>query len=53
MAIAREEIFGPVLSVLPFNDVEDAARLANATEYGLAAGVCRRTKAIARLRTCY
>ncbi len=42
MAIAREEIFGPVLSVLPFDDVEDAARIADATEYGLAAGVWTR-----------
>ncbi len=42
MTIAREEIFGPVLSVLPFDDVEDAARLADATEYGLAAGVFTR-----------
>jgi acyl-CoA reductase-like NAD-dependent aldehyde dehydrogenase len=42
MALAREEIFGPVLSVLPFDDLEDAARLADATEYGLAAGVWTR-----------
>ncbi len=39
MTIAREEIFGPVLSVLPFDDVEDAARIANASEFGLAAGI--------------
>ena len=39
MTIAREEIFGPVLSVIPFDDVEDAARIANASEFGLAAGV--------------
>ena len=39
MAIAREEIFGPVLSALPFDDLEDAVRRANATPYGLAAGV--------------
>lgn len=37
--LAREEIFGPVLSVLAFDDVEEAVRLANATEYGLAAGL--------------
>jgi gamma-glutamyl-gamma-aminobutyraldehyde dehydrogenase len=37
--LAREEIFGPVLSVLPFDDLEEAVRLANATEYGLAAGL--------------
>jgi acyl-CoA reductase-like NAD-dependent aldehyde dehydrogenase len=42
MSIAREEIFGPVLSVLPFDGVEEAARLANATEYGLAAGIWTR-----------
>lgn len=37
--LAREEIFGPVLSVLTFDDTEEAVRLANATEYGLAAGL--------------
>ncbi|MFF8933268.1 aldehyde dehydrogenase [Streptomyces paradoxus] len=37
--LAREEIFGPVLSVLAFDDVDEAVRLANATEYGLAAGL--------------
>lgn len=36
MAIAREEIFGPVLSILPFDDEEHAIALANDTEYGLA-----------------
>jgi aldehyde dehydrogenase (NAD+) len=39
MRIAREEIFGPVLSVIPFADEAEAVRLANDTEYGLAAGV--------------
>jgi len=39
MRIAREEIFGPVLSVIPFADEAEAIRLANDTEYGLAAGV--------------
>jgi aldehyde dehydrogenase (NAD+) len=39
MAIAREEIFGPVLSVIPFGDEEEALRIANDTEYGLAATV--------------
>ncbi|MFZ1682286.1 MAG: aldehyde dehydrogenase family protein [Rhizobiaceae bacterium] len=38
-AIAQEEVFGPVLSLLPFDDEEDAIRIANATEYGLVAGV--------------
>jgi len=37
--IAREEIFGPVLSVITFSDVEEAIRIANDTEYGLAAAV--------------
>jgi phenylacetaldehyde dehydrogenase len=36
---AREEIFGPVVTALPFDDVDDLARRANGTEYGLAAGV--------------
>ena len=39
MSIAREEIFGPVLSVIPFADEDEAVRLANDTEYGLAATV--------------
>ena len=36
MTIAREEIFGPVLSILPYEDEEDAIRIANDTPYGLA-----------------
>jgi gamma-glutamyl-gamma-aminobutyraldehyde dehydrogenase/4-guanidinobutyraldehyde dehydrogenase/NAD-dependent aldehyde dehydrogenase len=39
MRIAREEIFGPVLSVLSFTDLDDAVRQANSTPYGLAAAV--------------
>ncbi|WP_053848567.1 aldehyde dehydrogenase [Streptomyces sp. NRRL B-24085] len=39
MRLAREEIFGPVLSVLTFDDLDEAVRLANATEYGLAGAV--------------
>ncbi|MFD4708355.1 aldehyde dehydrogenase [Streptomyces sp. NPDC058430] len=39
MRLAREEIFGPVLSVLTFDDLDEAVALANATEYGLAAGL--------------
>jgi aldehyde dehydrogenase (NAD+) len=35
MTIAREEIFGPVLSILPYRDEEDAIRIANETPYGL------------------
>lgn len=39
MRISQEEIFGPVASVLKFNDEEDAIQMANDTKYGLAAGV--------------
>ena len=39
MAIAREEIFGPVLSTIPFDSEEEGIRLANETAYGLAAAV--------------
>ena len=39
MRIAREEIFGPVLSVLRYGSVDEAVRMANDSEYGLAAGV--------------
>ncbi len=39
MKIAREEIFGPVISALPFDDVDDVVPRANATEFGLASGV--------------
>ncbi|MGN6332953.1 MAG: aldehyde dehydrogenase family protein [Motilibacteraceae bacterium] len=39
MDIAREEIFGPVLSTLRFADLEDALRIADATVYGLSAGI--------------
>jgi acyl-CoA reductase-like NAD-dependent aldehyde dehydrogenase len=42
MSIAREEIFGPVLSVLTFKDEADALRVANDTIYGLAAAVWTR-----------
>ncbi len=39
MTIAQEEIFGPVLSIMPYEDEEDAIRIANDTIYGLAGGV--------------
>lgn len=40
--VATEEVFGPVAVVLPFDDEEDAVRLANATEYGLAGSIWTR-----------
>ncbi len=42
MAIARDEVFGPVLSVLTFETVEEAVAIANGTGYGLSAGVWSR-----------
>ncbi len=39
MRIAREEIFGPVLAVIPYDDEEDAIRIANDSDYGLAGSV--------------
>ncbi|MFE2498969.1 aldehyde dehydrogenase family protein [Streptomyces scopuliridis] len=42
MRIAREEIFGPVLGVIPFEDEEEAVAIGNDTSYGLAAGVWTR-----------
>ena len=39
MTIAKEEIFGPVISALPYEDLDDVIKRANASEYGLAAGV--------------
>lgn len=39
MRIAQEEVFGPVLSIIPFDDEEDAINIANDSLYGLAAGV--------------
>jgi acyl-CoA reductase-like NAD-dependent aldehyde dehydrogenase len=53
MTIAREEIFGPVLAIIPYDDEEDAVRIANDTVYGLAAAVWsgdpERAKRVARL----
>ncbi|SEJ52838.1 aldehyde dehydrogenase (NAD+) [Deinococcus reticulitermitis] len=56
MTIAREEIFGPVLVIQPYEDEEDAVRIANDTEYGLAGGVWssdqdRALRVARRLRT--
>lgn len=42
MAVAREEIFGPVVAVMGFDGVEEAIQLANDTEYGLAANIWSR-----------
>jgi aldehyde dehydrogenase (NAD+) len=39
MTIAQEEIFGPVLSIQPYEDTDDAIRIANDSQYGLAGGV--------------
>ena len=39
MTIAQEEIFGPVLVVIPYEDDDDAVRIANDSEYGLSGGV--------------
>jgi aldehyde dehydrogenase (NAD+) len=39
MRVAREEIFGPVLCVIPYDDEDDAVRIANDSPYGLAGGV--------------
>ncbi|MET9514038.1 aldehyde dehydrogenase family protein [Streptomyces sp. NPDC002994] len=41
-AVATEEVFGPVAVVLPFDDEEDAVRLANATDYGLSGSIWTR-----------
>jgi aldehyde dehydrogenase (NAD+) len=55
MAIAREEVFGPVLSILSFKNEAEAIAIANSTEYGLVAGAFtqdlnRATRAARQLR---
>merc|ERR1712018_840859 len=42
MTIAREEIFGPVMQIMKFTDLDDVIKRANDTTYGLAAGICTR-----------
>lgn len=56
MRIAREEIFGPVLSVIPYEDEEDAIRIANDSIYGLSGAVqsadkARASRVARRIRT--
>ena len=56
MTIAREEIFGPVLSIIPYDDDDDAVRIANDTPYGLSgyvssSNIDRARSVAARLRT--
>jgi aldehyde dehydrogenase (NAD+) len=56
MTIAQEEIFGPVLAIIPYEDEEDAVRIANDSAYGLSGGVWsgdaeRAKRVAARIRT--
>jgi len=56
MTIAQEEIFGPVLVVIPYEDDDDAVRIANDSRYGLSGGVfsadeTRATAIARRIRT--
>jgi acyl-CoA reductase-like NAD-dependent aldehyde dehydrogenase len=51
MTIAQEEIFGPVLSILPYDSDDDAVEIANDSPYGLSGGVwgeAERAKGVAR-----
>ena len=49
MTIAREEIFGPVVTIIPYEDEEDAVRIANDTDYGLSAVVFGDAEAVKRV----
>jgi aldehyde dehydrogenase (NAD+) len=49
MTIAREEIFGPVVTIIPYDDEEDAVRIANDTDYGLSAVVFGSADAVKRV----
>ena len=56
MTIAQEEIFGPVLAIMPYDDEDDAVRIANDSSYGLSGGVWsgdeqRAIRVAARIRT--
>ena len=56
MRVAREEIFGPVLCVIPYDDDDDAVRIANDSPYGLSGGVwtadpARALRVARRMRT--
>ena len=56
MTIAREEIFGPVLCIIPYKDEEDAIRIANDTPYGLSGYVSsedpEHALSVATLKAC-
>ena len=49
MTIAREEIFGPVVTIIPYEDEEDAIRIANDTDYGLSAVVFGDAESVRRV----
>jgi aldehyde dehydrogenase (NAD+) len=49
MTIAREEIFGPVVTIIPYEDEEDAIRIANDTDYGLSAVVFGDAESVKRV----
>src|SRR5438034_2116045 len=53
MTIAREEVFGPVLAIIPYQDEEDAVRIANDTVYGLAGAGWSRDRKSTRLNSSH